>query len=197
MHIDLSQRQEEIIQSAGKIMTDKGISGLTIKNLSKEMGFSEAALYRHFKSKEDIIITMLEFLEESMSERFRMSTEGDDRSAEEKFKELFRNQFDFFEKQPYFVVAIFPDSLMGESPKINETIFKIMQVKIKYLMPVIMKGQQEGEFTNTITSEQLIHIVMGAFRLQMFKWRMNKFQFDIKMNGEQMIHAILTLIKNK
>jgi len=196
MSIELSHRQEEIIQSAGKIMTEKGISGLTIKNLSHEMGFSEAALYRHFKSKEEIIITMLEFLEESMNSRFKVSTEGN-RTAEEKFKELFRNQFEFFEKQPYFVVAIFPDSLMGESPKINETIFKIMQVKIKYLMPVIMQGQQTGEFTNAITSEQLIHIVMGAFRLQMFKWRMNKFQFDIKMNGEQMIHAILTLITNK
>jgi hypothetical protein len=62
-------------------------------------------------------------------------------------------------------------------------------------MPVILQGQTEGVFSNKITSDQLIHIVMGSFRLQMFKWRMNKFQFDITLKGGEMIHAVLTLIK--
>ena len=196
MRIHLSNRQEEIIQAAGKIMSSKGVSGLTIKNLASEMKFSESALYRHFKSKEEIIVTMLEFLADKMNDNFGEATRGDN-SAEDKFINLFTSQFEFFATQPFFVTAIFPDSLMDESEKINETIFKVMQVKIKHLMPVITQGQQDGVFTNKITSEQLIHIVMGSFRLQMFKWRMNKFQFDIKINGEQMIHALLTLIKNK
>jgi AcrR family transcriptional regulator len=45
------------------------VSGLTIKNLAAEMGFTEAAVYRHFKSKEDIIVAMLEHLLENANER--------------------------------------------------------------------------------------------------------------------------------
>ena len=194
MTIKLTNRQEEIIESAGKIMSAKGVSGLTIKNLANEMGFSESALYRHFKSKEEIIVTMLDFLADKMNDNFTEATKGKG-NAEDKFVSLFKSQFEFFAAQPFFVTAIFPDSLMDESEKINETIFKVMQVKIKHLMPVIMQGQQEKIFTDKITSEHLIHIVMGSFRLQMFKWRMNKFQFDIKLNGDQMINALLTLIK--
>ena len=196
MTIKLTNRQEEIIQSAGKIMSIKGVSGLTIKNLANEMGFSESALYRHFKSKEEIIVTMLEFLADTMNDKFSEAIKKE-LVVEDKFKNIFNTQFDFFAEFPYFVTAIFPDSLMDESPKINETIFKVMQVKIKHLMPIVIQGQQEGVFTNEITSEQLIHIVMGSFRLQMFKWRINKFQFDIKINGGAMIHAVLTLIKTK
>ena len=48
-----------------------------------------------------------------------------------------------------------------------------------------------------ITSDELIHIVMGTFRLQMFKWRVANFQFDINRNGDNMIQAVLTLIKSK
>ena len=33
----ISDRQFEIIEAAGKILTDAGVSGLTIKNLAKEM----------------------------------------------------------------------------------------------------------------------------------------------------------------
>lgn len=64
-------------------------------------------------------------------------------------------------------------------------------------MPIIMEGQQKGVFTNTITTDELIHIVMGAFKLQMFKWRVANFQFDIERNGENMLQSMLTLMKTK
>ena len=54
-----SKRQQEIIESAGKLLMEKGIKGLTTKNLAIEMEFSESALYRHFKNKEDIILLLI------------------------------------------------------------------------------------------------------------------------------------------
>lgn len=35
--MNITSRQLEIIESAGKILTVSGVSGLTIKNLAKEM----------------------------------------------------------------------------------------------------------------------------------------------------------------
>jgi hypothetical protein len=70
-----------------------------------------------------------------------------------------------------------------------------MQVKMMHLMPVLMRGQQEGFFTQALTTEELIHIVMGAFRLQMFKWRIANFQFDIQRQGQNMLQSIILLIK--
>ena len=72
-----------------------------------------------------------------------------------------------------------------------------MAVKMKHLMPIILEGQQKKIFTNTITSDELMHIVMGTLRLQMFKWRVANFQFDINRNGDNMIQALLILIKSK
>ncbi|HEY8661452.1 MAG TPA: hypothetical protein VIL78_20625 [Hanamia sp.] len=43
-----------------------------------------------------------------------------------------------------------------------------------------MEGQQKGVFTNLITIEELMHIVMGTFRLQMFKWRIANFKFTLR-----------------
>ena len=192
----ISDRQLEIIEAAGKILTASGISGLTIKNLAKEMKFSESAIYRHFTSKEEIIIALLDYLAQSMDERYTNAISSE-HSPEEKFTTLFQNQFSFFKKHPHFVVAVFSDGLMEESQRINETILKIMAVKMKHLMPIILEGQQKKVFTNSITSDELMHIVMGTFRLQMFKWRVANFQFDINRNGDNMIQSVLTLIKDK
>lgn len=196
MTAEISDRQLEIIEAVGKILTASGISGLTIKNLAKEMKFSESAIYRHFSSKEEIIIALLEYLAESMDERYANAIKSE-QSPEEKFEALFQNQFSFFKKHPHFVVAVFSDGLMEESERINETILKIMQVKMKHLMPIIMEGQQKNIFTNSITSEDLIDIVMGTFRLQMYKWKVANFQFEIIRNGNNLIQSLLTIIKTK
>ncbi len=191
--MDITPRQLEIIEAAGKILTASGVSGLTIKNLAKEMQFSESAIYRHFKSKEDIIIAMLNYLADNIDKR--LANLDSSLTPEEKFKALFAEQFRFFKLNPHFVVAVFSDGLMEESQVINEALLKLMNVKIKHLMPVIMEGQQKGIFTNAITTDELMHIIMGTFKLQMFKWRIANFEFDIKRSGDNMVQSILTLIK--
>lgn len=191
--MDITPRQLEIIEAAGKILTSSGVSGLTIKNLAKEMHFSESAIYRHFKSKEEIIVAMLNYLADSIDER--LSNLNSIADPEAKFKAMFDEQFRFFKVNPHFVVAVFSDGLMEESQLINETILKLMNVKMKHLMPIMMEGQQKGIFTNAISTEELMHIIMGTFKLQMFKWRIANFEFDINRNGNNMVQSILTLIK--
>ncbi len=191
--MDITPRQLEIIEAAGKILTASGVSGLTIKNLAKEMQFSESAIYRHFESKEEIILSMLNYLASNTEKRLsniQLTTD-----PEENLKALFREQFSFFSLNPHFVVAVFSDGLLEESQRINETFMKLMNIKMKFLMPIIMEGQQRRIFTNAITTDELMHIIMGTFKLQMFKWRIANFEFDIKRSGDNMVQSILTLIK--
>jgi len=194
--MEITERQQEIIYAAGRILTSSGIHGLTIKNLAKEMKFSESAVYRHFASKEDIIIGMLNYLAESMNTRFQNAISEDD-PIEDRFRALFVSQFNFFNQHPYFTVAVFSDGLLEESKNINLVINKIMQIKMKYLMPVVHQGQQEGVFTKAVTTEDLLHIVMGSLRLLMYKWKISNFEFDIKRYGENMIETNLILIRTK
>ncbi|MEI8047557.1 MAG: TetR/AcrR family transcriptional regulator [Bacteroidota bacterium] len=191
--MDITPRQLEIIEAAGKILTASGVSGLTIKNLAREMQFSESAIYRHFASKEEIILAMLNYLADGIDKRLSNLAKPTDPLAQ--FKSLFREQFRFFSENPHFVVAVFSDGLMEESQLINQSFLKLLNVKIKNLMPIIMEGQQKGIFTNAITTDELMHIIMGTFKLQMFKWRIANFEFDIKRSGENMVQSLLTLIK--
>ncbi len=193
--MEFTTRQFEIIEAAGKILTSSGVGGLTIKNLAKEMQFSESAIYRHFTSKEEIIVALLNYLADTTDKQLNDLDKTS--SPEEKFIALFLEQFRFFKENPHFVVAVFSDGLMEANQRVNETILKIMNVKMKHLLPIILEGQKTKIFTNDISSSEIMHIVMGAFRLQMFKWRIANFQFDIDQNGEILIQSLLTLIKNK
>ena len=194
--MEITSRQLEIIESAGKALTVSGVSGLTIKNLAKEMQFSESAIYRHFTSKEEIIIALLEYLAEAMNDRLIKLIDPDN-NPEEKFKSIFENLINFFVESPHFVVAVFSDGLIEENKRINQALLKLMNVIIKHLVPVIKEGQQERLFTNAVSTDELMHIVIGTFKLQMFKWRIADFQFDISRAGNNMVQSVLILIKSK
>ena len=187
-------RQLEIIEAAGKILTNAGVSGLTTKNLAREMGFSEAAIYRHFSSKEKVIIAMLEYIAASMDELYVIAMDNDE-IPDKKLKILFQNQFSFFGSNPHYVVAVFGDGLFEETDLIHQAILKIMAIKMKHLRPIIVNGQKKGVFTNEVTTDNLMHIIMGSVRLQMYKWRVANFQFEIEKEGNKIIDSLLKLIK--
>ena len=194
MSTDISKRQLEIIEAAGKILTEKGINGLTTKKLAQEMNFSESALYRHFTSKEEIIVCMLNYLALNMDQH---SIELENKNPIEQLKNFFQNQFRFFESQPYFVIAVFSEGLLEESEKINQAIKNLMNKRMQLLKPIIQIGQENGAITNDLNSDELIHILMGSVRLFMLKWRMSKFEFDIQTEGNKMLTSILKLIQTK
>ncbi|MEZ5059491.1 MAG: TetR/AcrR family transcriptional regulator [Saprospiraceae bacterium] len=191
----VTDRQLEIIEAAGRIMTEAGVSGLTTKKLSHEMGFSEAALYRHFRSKEEIIVAMLEYVANKMDEQYTISLSRI-ATPEQKFILIFQDQFTFFGQNPHFVIAVFSDGLLEASQLINQTILKIMAVKVKHLKPIILEGQKKGVFIKLIRTDDLLHIIMGSIRLLMYKWRVANFQFDISRKGDELIYSLLKLIKS-
>jgi TetR/AcrR family fatty acid metabolism transcriptional regulator len=107
---NITDRQIEIIEASGKILMEKGILGLTTKNLAQKMNFSESALYRHFKDKEAIISLLITYLSDNITLRFE-NIVNHGINPEEKFIELFRSQFCFLKQILIFLLLFYPMDL--------------------------------------------------------------------------------------
>lgn len=190
----ISTRQLEIIDAAGKLLTNNGINKLTIKNLALEMGFTESALYRHFKSKEEIIIEMLTLIKDSLIAVYSLNKSKDE-SAEVELKALLLARLQYFNEHPHFIIAVFSEGLMGQSENINTAVNKLMAITSAHIKPVLLKGQENNEFRSDLSIEDLTHIVMGSIRLQLLKWKLSGFNFNFLDNGNQLINSIIKLIK--
>lgn len=53
-------RREEILRVAAKVFRAKGYRTATLNDIADEFGFTRAALYYYFKSKEDILVAVIE-----------------------------------------------------------------------------------------------------------------------------------------
>ena len=72
---DFTERQIEIMEAATLRIDKFGIQELTIKNLASDLCLSEAALYRHFKSKNEILLGLLTYFILEMNERLEVILE--------------------------------------------------------------------------------------------------------------------------
>ena len=53
-------RRSDILRAAEKLMQSRGLSGVTTRRISHEVGCSEGALYVHFKGRLELLLAMLD-----------------------------------------------------------------------------------------------------------------------------------------
>ncbi len=191
-----TNRRIEIIEAAGKLLMAKGVKGLTTKNLSIELGFSESALYRHFRNKEDIVVLLINYLESNIKERLQPIYENTNLTSSEKLLSIFNSQFTFFQQNPHFIIAILSEGLFNETDKINSSILKVINYKLQLLSSIIDEGKKESVLKTTITTEEMVHIIIGSFRMMMLKWKFSGFQIDLITNGNSIMNTTINLLKS-
>jgi AcrR family transcriptional regulator len=54
-----SRTRERMVEAAERVMRSKGLAHATIKEIAREAGYSEGAIYKHFESKEELFIRVL------------------------------------------------------------------------------------------------------------------------------------------
>jgi AcrR family transcriptional regulator len=64
------QRRQQIIQVAKDLFSRKGFEGTTTREISKAAGVSEAIIFRHFQTKEDLYAAIIDFTIRDYSLKF-------------------------------------------------------------------------------------------------------------------------------
>jgi AcrR family transcriptional regulator len=196
----LTPRQNDIINAALELISTKGIQGMTIKNISQEIGVSEPAIYRHFENKIQILITILEIFETKTKEIFH-SDLGDCASFSDKIEYLFESLFDIFSKSPSLVPVIFAEEIFWNEPVLSHKICEIINRNDKALSEIITNGQKCGQIRSDVDTKDIVLIIMGTIRLFVKKWHQSDTNFNIQVEGRKLFKSlrmmISTNVKNK
>jgi len=190
---NFTDRQEQIIQTSLDIIAKSGIHGLTIKNISKEIGISEPAIYRHFESKTDILLGIMSKIKESSSTSpFPLPDES--QTTVDIIRNAFIGRAKRLAKNPSIAAVIFSESIFKNSSQLTEAIRSIMENSQIKIVKILKKGQKLGEINDSIESEQLALMIIGSFRLLVTKWHMSRNSFDLVVHTETLFKAMEKLV---
>jgi len=66
-------RQEQIVRAAMNLIASRGLKGLSMAALANRIGLVPSAIYRHFKSKDDIVDMILGVIRERLLTNIRIT----------------------------------------------------------------------------------------------------------------------------
>ncbi len=194
--MELTERQMEIVNAAIRIMASKGYEKLTTKNIAAEIGVTEAALYRHFTSKRDLVVKVLCYFEHlscAVIEEIRKSK----LSPLAKIRRFVMNRYELFTSNPDLAKVMFSEELFKNDPGFMDQYRSIMHIHRQEVESYIVQAQAEGSIDTDLNSTQLFRIIIGSMRLIVSQWNMNQSGFDLVKEGEALIQTIIKMIEVK
>jgi AcrR family transcriptional regulator len=94
---ETSAARKRILETADRLFYQEGLRAVGVDRIIAEAGVAKMSLYKHFPSKDDLILEVLKFREESVLEFFRAAMERHGKKAKNRLRAFFAALKDFFE----------------------------------------------------------------------------------------------------
>ncbi len=190
---EFTDRQIEIMEAATNRISKFGIQNLTIKTLAEDIGLSEPALYRHFKSKNEILLSLLEYFKTEMQNRIQSIQFKKDDTYAERLRLIFNSQLQTFTNKPAIVSVIFAESIFHFDESLSNKVAEIMELMQNYVSENVKKGQENGQYSKLIGASILTTIIIGGMRMTVLKWKLSGHKSNLVKDGKAVLDGILKM----
>ncbi|MBR9827476.1 MAG: nucleoid occlusion factor SlmA [Oceanospirillales bacterium] len=129
-------RREQILQALAHMLESNPGQRITTAALAREVGVSEAALYRHFPSKARMFEGLIGFIEETLFSRITLIT-GSDVPAARQCEQILTLLLAFVDKNPGMARILTGDALSGETERLRvrvNQLFERLETQLKQVM---------------------------------------------------------------
>ncbi len=193
---ELTKRQQEIIAKSLGVIAERGIQNLTIKNIAREIGVTEPALYRHFPSKFALLDAMLDDLEEDTDRLFRevKANAGDDIDH---IRAFLYHRLVQFSVTPALARVIFAEEIFQDDPRLAAKMIHLQRRHRAQIMAMIEAGQRAGTIRADIEAQELFLIIFGPIRLLIKQWAHTDRIFDLPERGKRLLDAFHKLLSTR
>ena len=196
MKKNILSRKEEIILTTISLIHEFGIGQLSMKEIGRREGVSEASLYRHFRNKEELLSDVLAYYEK-YDIYIRSSFQGSDGSMNDNIRLYFNMYSEYYENYREITALLnCCDSLLYDEA-LGERVKKTEQGKLNFLTGLIEQAQKNGELQNIINPKYLSCVLLGTFREIIRMWRQLEYSFPLKERTNEIIDNVVQVYAEK
>jgi AcrR family transcriptional regulator len=169
-----------ILKTALSLFMEKGYKDTSYQDLVKETGLSKGAIYHHFKSKEDILTSVFEYMSEASNQAVVFKPEGivkDVKSFIKLYTDIKRAQIKGFKefmgtKKLKFNKFLFFFEAVNENVKLRTISAALLRQEIKFLENCFLCLKKANKLPKgkdpLLLAESLYYMLEGAGVLMLF-----------------------------
>ncbi|NWJ63066.1 nucleoid occlusion factor SlmA [Vibrio parahaemolyticus] len=180
-----SNRREEILQALAQMLESaEGASRITTAKLAKQVGVSEAALYRHFPSKARMFEGLIEFIEEALMTRINRILD-DEKDTLERIRMVMHLILAFSERNPGLTRILSGHALMFENERLRERINQLFE-RIETQLRQILRERKIREGKSFPVEERILAAqILGQVEGSLNRFVRSDFKYQPTANFDE------------
>lgn len=170
-------RRGQIVQATLKIIARSGVSSLTTAALAREVGISEANLYRHFRSKDEIYTATVVQVREMIANNLeKVLADGSEPVV--LLKRFFMLQVELMEENSGIPRLMFSEELHVHQ-HMREKILHTMYGVSEKLASLVRNGQKAGSIRKDMDALTTALMFVAMIQGLAFRWSLGGFSFSL------------------
>jgi AcrR family transcriptional regulator len=162
-------RQQQIVDAARILIFKYGSEHLTVKRIATEVGISEAAIYRHFKSKKSILSFLLSHIEEVLLKDISPESAGAEPVTLDTIEKIVRNHFSKIDLRKGISFQVIAEIISLGDRKLNKQASQTIDKYISRLKELLADGVRDGAVRHDINLEAsatlLFSLIQGVVNI--------------------------------
>ncbi len=171
-------RKKQIIDAARKLIIKKGSEHLTVRSIAKGVNITEAAIYRHFKSKREILSFLMNHITESMVNELEKKPLAGTASLETVNQILARHLSEIEERRGMSFQIIAEIISLGDK-KLNTEVYDSIGLYLDRLRALLSEGVRGGFIRDDIDLEASALLIFGMIQGLVNVWALSNYSFDL------------------
>lgn len=172
-------RQQQIIAAARVLIFKYGSEHLTVKRIAAEVGISEAAIYRHFKSKKSILAFLLSHTEEVLLADISPEQAGTEPVTLDTIEKIIRNHFSAIDLRKGISFQVIAEIISLGDRRLNKQAAQTIDKYIDRLKELLTEGVRHGSVRADIDIEAAAALLFGLIQGLVNIWSLSNGSFKL------------------
>ena len=191
----LLHRRESMILTTIELIDQHGIHQVSTREIAKHQGITEGAIYRHFKSKNELLLEVLALFSKYDKDIFYTAAKKD--NGIEAIEFVFDSFSSYYENYPSMTAILMSLDIMRYDKELKGKVEGIVTDRLDFLQNIIQTGHRKGQISPTMNSEEVADILYGTFVGICSRWRLQGYSFSLHDKMMNAIQIILTQLNHK
>lgn len=170
-----ASRKEQILQALARMLEATPGGRITTAALAKEVGVSEAALYRHFPSKAKMFEGLIEFIEISLFTRINQITH-DELNVMEQCGQILHFLLAFSARNPGITRILTGEATTGETPRLRQRIVQLFDRLETQLKQILREAELKEQQRTRLTCNQTANLILATVEGRICQYVRSGFQ---------------------
>lgn len=187
-------RREQLVRAALSLIGQRGLRALSVGAVARRVGVVPSAMYRHYRSKDELLSAALEHIGERLEGNVRAACEETSDPLDCLWRLLMRHA-QLIRENEAIPRIIFSEAVFSGAPQRKARLYGIITGYLKGVAEIVGRGQQAGQIRPELDPGTVAIMFLGLVQPAAILWHLSDGGLDVTRHVQKAWEIFVEALK--